>query len=577
MAKPKPEPENRPADKTPPSSLLSASAQGATFLILLQLCSRLLTFGVNHVLLRYLSPEHLGISAQLELYLITVLYFARESLRVALQRQGRTEVGGRGKGKKKEVVKEDVKRPVEREKPPLKGPIAADTPAAELQTVVNLSYLSIYFGTPLAFVLGYLYYRTTSPQIRQMPFFRESLDLYGVAIVFELLAEPAFVVVQHKMLYKTRALVESVATLVRCVVACAMAVLAGVAGEDAGVLPFAIGQWAYASLVPLLGEERLLTGERDKSRYIMSYFSRPLLALAGSLFLQSAVKHILTQGDSLLIATFSSLQDQGIYALASNYGGLIARMLFQPIEEASRNLFAKMLSSTNKDEKKPDADSVQSAANVLADIVKLYVLISIVAAAIGPAVAPILLRLFAGSTWASAGAGAVLSTYCYYIPLLALNGVTEAFISSVATSSELHKQSIWMTFFSLGFAGAAYVFLQVLGWGAQGLVWANFVNMALRILWSTWFIAGYLRRNGGSLELESMMPSVGSMSAGIASWAALALLRQGFTGRMSDTIKSGVVGGTLLVLLLFFERGYLVHCYRLLRPRHGGKTGKETQ
>ncbi|KAI9787547.1 MAG: Oligosaccharide translocation protein rft1 [Geoglossum umbratile] len=280
----------------------------------------------------------------------------------------------------------------------------------------------------------------------------------------------------------------------------------------------------------------------------MSYFSRPLLVLGASLFLQSAVKHILTQGDSLLIATFSSLQDQGIYALASNYGGLIARMLFQPIEEASRNLFAKMLSSTNKD-KKPDADRVQSAANVLADIVKLYVLISIVAAAIGPGIAPVLLRVFAGSTWTSAGAGAVLSTYCYYIPLLALNGVTEAFVSSVATSSELHKQSVWMTLFSLGFAGAAYVFLQVLGWGAQGLVWANFVNMALRILWSTNFIAGYLRRNGSSLKLESMMPSASSVSAGIASWAALALLKQNFTGQMSDLINSGAVGGTLLGLL----------------------------
>jgi oligosaccharide translocation protein RFT1 len=294
-------------------------------------------------------------------------------------------------------------------------------------------------------------------------------------------------------------------------------------------------------------------GGRDKSRYIMSYFSRTLLALAASLFLQSAIKHVLTQGDSLLIATFSSLQDQGIYALASNYGGLIARMLFQPIEEASRNLFAKMLSSTtkdkDKDKKKPDAANVQAAANILADIIKLYLLISIIAAAIGPAVAPILLRLFAGSTWASAGAGAVLSTYCYYIPLLALNGVTEAFISSVATSSELHKQSIWMTIFSLGFGGAAYVFLHLLGWGAQGLVWANFVNMALRILWSTWFIVGYLGRNGASLDVGSMMPSSGSRSAGLASWAALSLLKQGFTGGRSDVIKCGAVGGTLLVQL----------------------------
>ncbi|KAI9787546.1 MAG: Oligosaccharide translocation protein rft1 [Geoglossum umbratile] len=241
-------PQNHDTAKSPTSStLLSTSAQGATFLILLQLGSRLLTFGVNQVLLRYLSPEHLGISAQLDLYLITVLYFARESLRVALQRQGRSEGGERKEEEEKKKKKKKKKGRTGGDPPPLKGPIDADTPAGEIQTVVNLSYFSIYLGVPLAFLLGHLYARAASPQVLQMPYFRESLDLYGVAIVFELLTEPAFVVVQHKMLYTTRAMVESVATVVRCVVTCTMAVLAGVAREDAGVLPFAIGHWAYAS------------------------------------------------------------------------------------------------------------------------------------------------------------------------------------------------------------------------------------------------------------------------------------------------------------------------------------------
>lgn len=65
--------------------------------------------------------------------------------------------------------------------------------------------------------------------------------------------------------------------------------------------------------------------------------------------IQSSIKYVLTQGDSLLIATLASLQDQGAYALSSNYGGLIARMLFQPIEEASRNLFAKLCASPADD------------------------------------------------------------------------------------------------------------------------------------------------------------------------------------------------------------------------------------
>jgi dihydroxyacetone kinase DhaKLM complex PTS-EIIA-like component DhaM len=47
---------------------VSASAKGASFLILLQIGSRALTFALNQILLRFLSPELLGVNVQLELY-----------------------------------------------------------------------------------------------------------------------------------------------------------------------------------------------------------------------------------------------------------------------------------------------------------------------------------------------------------------------------------------------------------------------------------------------------------------------------------------------------------------------------
>ena len=100
-------------------SILSASAKGATFLILLQIGSRALTFAVNQILLRFLSPELLGVSAQLELFSISVLYFARESLRVALQRQSQS-----------------------------------------LQAVINLSYLAVFTGLPLIYGLALLWVRS---------------------------------------------------------------------------------------------------------------------------------------------------------------------------------------------------------------------------------------------------------------------------------------------------------------------------------------------------------------------------------------------------------------------------------
>lgn len=186
-------------------SALAASAEGASFLILLQVASRAFTFIVNQILLRFLSPELLGLSSQLELYSITVLYFARESIRVAVQRN-----------------------------------------PDQSQVIVNLAYVSILLGIPLAYVLAKLYLRAELPPV---PYFTESLGIYGFSCTIELLSEPAFVAAQQRLLYKVRASTEALATLTRCLATCGAAFWASRSGLDIGVLPFALGQLAYSSII----------------------------------------------------------------------------------------------------------------------------------------------------------------------------------------------------------------------------------------------------------------------------------------------------------------------------------------
>lgn len=192
-----------------------------------------------------------------------------------------------------------------------------------------------------------------------------------------------------------------------------------------------------------------------------------------------------------------------MYALSANYGGLIARMVFRPIEDSTRNLFAKLCApptakeateKTRKSQATPSA-SLNQAATILRDILRVYTVVSLIAFAIGPKAAPLLLRLIAGSRWSDSGAGEVLGTYCYCIPLLAINGVSEAFVAATASTKELHWQSIWMGAFSAGFIASAYVFLRVLNLGAKGLVWANCVNMGLRIVFNLTFVKGFFGRN----------------------------------------------------------------------------------
>ncbi|KAI4730446.1 oligosaccharide translocation protein RFT1 [Aureobasidium sp. EXF-10728] len=528
---------------------VSASAKGASFLILLQIGSRALTFALNQILLRFLSPELLGVNVQLELYCISVLYFARESLRVALQRR-----------------------------------------ADGTQAVINMSYLAIAAGVPLSYILAELYLQTEVPKV---PFLLQSLRVYGIAAMVELFAEPGFVAAQQKMLYKVRASAEAAATIMKTFATVGLVVWTSRQGRDLGVLPFAVGQLAYAVSLLVVYSARLVLVARSEGfsllprsiqrsvemvgikteKFWLSLFSQPLLNLSLSLTVQSSIKYVLTQGDSLLIASLASLQDQGAYALSSNYGGLIARMLFQPIEEASRNLFAKLCAPTTSPatSKQPEAketgDGVKQANSTLALILKAYSLISLVAFAAGPTAAPVLLSLVAGSRWSDTGAGEVLGCYCYYIPLLALNGVSEAFVAAVADNKQLYTQSIWMGGFFAAFAGSAYLFLRVLEMGAKGLVWANCVNMACRIVFNLSFVKDFFAKKGQAFDVTKILPSAVSVAIAavvpsIFKATAGLLSKYGVIGELA---RIGAITGVFVVALAVSERKFLVHVYKQVR------------
>jgi oligosaccharide translocation protein RFT1 len=261
---------------------------------------------------------------------------------------------------------------------------------------------------------------------------------------------------------------------------------------------------------------------------------------------------LLTEGDKLLVGAFATLEDQGMYAISANYGGLIARMLFRPIEDSSRNLFAKLCAASpnsngsgtdKKSDDKPDKN-IRAAATTLRDILHVYGIGSLIAFAIGPTAAPLLLQLVAGSKWTDSGAGEVLATYCYCIPLLAINGVSEAFVSATASTSELQRQSIWMGVFSAGFAISAYVFLRVLELGAKGLVLANCVNMALRIVFNLSFAASFFKRRGVDFSLQSLLPNVYAVGAA-AVVPSLLLRTQGLLARygvLGELVRLGGIG-----------------------------------
>lgn len=514
--------------------------RGASLLILLQVFSRAVTFIANQLLLRFMTASLLGVSTQLEVYYLSVLFFARESLRVAIQRQG-------------PLSSSDSSAAASDAKPKQDDGKQTNTQAQETQAVVNLGYVAIALGLAVAALLGWMYLGSIpAATLLSTPYLVPSVYIYALASVLELLSEPAFVVMQVRLQFGARASAEGVATFGKCAVTLAAAVWASRRGLELGVLPFALGQVAYGSgllvtytsygagLARAEGFSLLPRRLGRGDEYVLSYFYQPTVKLASSMMVQSFVKHILTQGDTFLVSALSTPTAQGVYALANNYGGLAARLVFQPVEESSRNYYSRLLSSdgepaqsnlapekqTADNDKgssgqggsRPSTTALAQASENLTTLLRFYTFASVPLLALGPTAAPLALSLIAGPRWTASGAGEALAAYVYYIPLLAINGLAEGFVASVATEAQVHLQSAWMTAFSVLFGVSGYVFLSVLGWGAVGLVWANGINMAGRIAWAVWFIRRYFAQRGTRWEVTALLPGpLAVLAAAVAS------------------------------------------------------------
>lgn len=214
--------------------ILASSTMGTSFLILIQLASRIFTFASNQLILRTLSPVVLGVATQLELFQVSILYFSRESIRMAIQRQPISPLP-------------ETKSPIHES-----DTTTTDAQSVASQTVVNVSYLSLVLGIPAAIVFTMVYQRLAPVEASNVAFFYQSMVMIGSASLMELSIEPFFSVVQQQMLYEKRAAVEMPAAFLRSAVTSAAFIYASQINYDLGVLPFALGHLSY-SLVLVCG------------------------------------------------------------------------------------------------------------------------------------------------------------------------------------------------------------------------------------------------------------------------------------------------------------------------------------
>lgn len=120
----------------------------------------------------------------------------------------------------------------------------------------------------------------------------------------------------------------------------------------------------------------------------------------------------------------------------------MARIIFQPIEETLRLFFSRILSSGTREIAKDQYQaSLKQSIDTLHSLISVQVAFSLILVVFGTAYLPVMFGLLLPKQYLGTSAPAVLAAWMWYIPVLALNGGLEAFLSSVATPKDLNRQS----------------------------------------------------------------------------------------------------------------------------------------
>ncbi|KAJ3740191.1 Rft protein-domain-containing protein, partial [Lentinula detonsa] len=460
---------------------MSSAMSTLTSLMGLQLFTRLFTFILNQSLSRLASPVAYGIAAiHFELMLSTILFLSREGVRGALLR---------------------VKTRSENTSNSVQGP----------DVVMNVAFIPIILGIPFAFGTSFLYVASAGTEVLSQPHFRSAVAIYAVAAVMELLAEPMHNMAMTNLKTRLRVRAEGVAITTKTLTTFLVLLYdasRGDGGGDLALLAFAFGQLVYGSSAFLIylrefrGAGLITSMAKDSSGV---YFDRDVLALSMTMTSQSLVKHFLTEGDKFILSWFSPLQDQGGYALAVNYGSLVARIVFQPIEETMRLYFSKTLAdvtatSSSPTSKKADEHHLpvlKQAADALRTLLQMQAIGSLFVLIFGANYITLLLNVLLPPKYLDTSAPRVLEAWIWYIPVLAVNGGLEAFIASVALTKDVNRQIRWMILFTMIYTISA-ILLYRFNLGDAALVYANIINLSARITYACHFIQNFFVTHNAS-------------------------------------------------------------------------------
>lgn len=522
-----------------------ASPAGASLLVLTQIFTKLATFSLNQLLVQYVTPAVLGTASYWEFVVQTILFFSREAERLAVQRADSDVAANSAENAPHASNHADD--------------AAIDASPSKLQKVVNFGHLPLLVGIPMTALMLVWSLRTQNTPI---------LVLVSILVIMELMAEPMYALNQFQLGFAKRSRIESLAVIGRCLTTFVGVVFAARTKNDVhAAAAYVAGQLVYAAVVYIMyrNSSYKIRPISNSGLVWKRYFSPQLFSVWRGLFIQMIFKHLLTEGDRLLISWLCSAEEQGVYALVTNYGSILARVLFQPVEESLRLVLSKELSTPSS------KTQTQMAAKNMGYILLMYFHLSVVMVLGGYSNGAYVLQFALGRSkaliWKETNVFQIFPQYILYLPFLAFNGVIEAFFSSTASELQIQKFSWFMLGLTAFILLLLYWLIQVQNTGLLGLMVANSTNMALRIIYCTNYMQKFLKKKGIK---TSIWQSISRIRIGIFLAIALGLSQYIATEKLQVYGFPKLVLGcftclTYLAIIAASERSLVRHAIKFKR------------
>ncbi|CAJ0584832.1 unnamed protein product, partial [Mesorhabditis spiculigera] len=167
-----------------------------------------------------------------------------------------------------------------------------------------------------------------------------------------------------------------------------------------------------------------------------SFFPRPELGLRPesltalkTMMGHSVLKQMLTDGSGYVM-TFTdvlSLKNQAVYDAIEKLGSLVCRLALAPLEENCAAYFRNGLQSYN----------ARHLRRIFLDILHVAAIFGMVVTFFGVPYSKLAVSIYGGKLLTENGGIALLCIYCFYICLMAINGITECFAMVIMNDGQV--------------------------------------------------------------------------------------------------------------------------------------------